>query len=463
MTSLFLSFALAAPSVLAGDLEEAKDFLAKGWFDDAAKAFQQLIDEGAGDATELEQYLAEAQIGAGDVDAALEILEALPESYRTKLLLGRTYAIWAEQLAYDNASADDVRFTRLDGVSHYKRAVELAPPGDSEAVVALGYLQLFGLGDYKAALELAETYLAKRPDDAELLLLRGNALVFDWYYKAQGDDELAADDAWNQAVDDLKSADAKLGKGRVEALNQLIYLYQAKDRALDAVNAAVQIVERQDDPDLGQLYELAKQYSYARQFAAGAKALETIVKLNASDLRRRIRREDDPDDVALNLHWSTSVYTNRNDNATARMILEAIVAADPAAPDIWDNYAVACQTTGQFDDAIKAYDKKIALFPDDPRTYNDKAKILEENLNRDSSETIPLYEKAVAMCEEQLKDPEIDAAWKAHLEETQRVARGNLDALKPAPSLLDSVLDRLKNAGDKAGDEGGDSGGDSGN
>lgn len=453
MTSLLLTVALFAPA--DERLDQASEFLSKGWYGDAIDLLETMRDEGAGDQTAVAKTLAEAYLGDGDVAGALELLDALEPDYDVALLKGDAYDLWAEQLAWDGASADDVRVMRMDAANSYRKAVELAPPGDSTASIRLGYVHLYGLGDYETALEIAENGLARRPGEGEMLLLRGCALVYDFWAKQQSDPPDGADDAWDQAVDDLIRADEALGGERTEPQAQLKWLYQTRGRGVDAVNAATKVTERQDDPDLTPLYEMAKQYAYARDWPPAARALEVIVSTDAGFLRKSIRREgDNADAVARELHWAFNVFGNRNDDATARAILEAITSADPKEPVIWANYAVACESTRRFEDALTAYDKKIALAPDDPRTYNDKATLLHTQLNRSKDEAIPLYEKSIAMCKEQLAADDIADADRRHLEETLRVAQGNLDGLKPAPSLLDSVLDRLKAVDNKDDGEG---------
>ena len=55
----------------------------------------------------------------------------------------------------------------------------------------------------------------------------------------------------------------------------------------------------------------------------------------------------------------------------------------PARGDFWNNYALLCRDTGQYEESWRAYRRAVEIEPDNPRTINDCALILLYHLHRD--------------------------------------------------------------------------------
>lgn len=429
---LALSLGLTlAPAVQDTDLAQAERLLEDGRLEEAAAELRTLLESGQGDARDARMLLAEVHLAAGDAPAAIDTLDALglPNDYGVALALGSAYIAWADQLAARTSSDDDVRLMLIDASHQLEQAVSLAPAGDVRATVQLGNVVLYRLGEHERAISMADEALAVSPDDGELLLLRGCAGVFRYWNAKQAGDQGATEarSAWQQSVDDLTAAAAALPRGRTEPWGQLVWLHEDKGEAVEAVEAAIQIVNRDPDASFDMLYRLAVRYSFERSLGAAGKAMEAMVGLSAREITRRLGREQDLNGVATELGWSIDSFVSRNDPATARAILAAIVAAKPTNPVIWDNYAVMCQQTSRFEDAAEAYEHLLTFERVDPRVYNDLGAVLQYDLERDPSRAQRLYQHCIDLAEGELAGKELAPERREHLELAVRVAKDNLD------------------------------------
>lgn len=450
LTALVVALALSpapslSPALSDGDVEQARALVAEGLYDDAIDLLRSSLEANPAD-IDLVVALAEAQRQSGRPAAAIDTLATLDDDgYATSLARGQAYIDRAAE-AKARANNEDAQFYALDAKTHFEQALASAPDGDHRARVSLGFLNLYELGDYRSAYDLAEGGLTTTPDDAELRLLRGCAGVYVYYYASQGGgDEAAAHDAWKTSVEDLTAANEALPKERVEPLGQLCYMYDQKGLPHKAVDAAIELYDRQ--PTFDTLYFYAKKYADARQLEPSAKALEKIVSSSARDLTRMIAAEPDKNAVAESLHYSVTPLMNRNDVGTARSILSAIVSAQPQVPVVWNNYGVVCENARRYDDAIEAYETSLEIDPNQARAHNDLAAILHHFLDKDLDRAKELYQRCIDLAEEQLADEslELTATARAELNDARQVARDNLGQLQPKSSLLDSMLEGVRN------------------
>ncbi len=459
---ILLSLAITPASIQEDSLAEARQLLAEQSLQEATAAIESALESGAAEAREAHLLLAEVQIADGRPESAVATLDdlGLGEDHDVRIALAHAYLAWSDQLALNNRG-DDAQMMAMDARAHLERAVKLAPDGHARAAVELGNLVLYREGDHKRALEIANQTLTTDGENGEMLLLRGCAGVYVYWNAREAGREPEAAEAWQASVDDLIAADKQLPPDRVEPWYQLAWLYETKGEASKAVDAAIEIVDRSPETSLDELYRMAKSFANQRRFDASSKALAKIVATSARDLTINLRREEDTTAVATELAWSVGPFVTRGTQdarITARQILGAITQANPQTSVIWDNYAVLSQETGEFEQAIEAYERRLKVDGNDPRTYNDLAAILQYDLRREQDRARELYEKCIAMADEQLGADEVEPAWRSHLLSAKNTARDNLNNLT-SPSggtgtragggggggLLDALREGLRN------------------
>jgi len=439
----FLLAALLAVPAVPDDVATARALVEAGEHREAVRMLENLLHAGEGDVKETTILLSRALVGQGRSKEAIDRLSDLEDDYEVLLARGDAYKGWADDLGYQGRPEADVEFALLEAESQYAQALEVAQ--DTRARLELGKLALYTHNDVDRAMELAEEGLARNPDDGNMLLLRGSAGVYDYWNAKQAGDAEAAQEAWSQSVADLLAADDALPPDETEHWDRLKWLYEDKGVPTKAVDAAIEMVERDPSTPLDELYRLAVRYAYERRFDASSKALDKLVSTSARDLTIRILREEDPSDVALNLHYSVGPFMSRQDYASARNILQPIIDTQPQAATIWNNYAIACEGISRYEDAVHAYETSLELEPDDPRTYNDLATILQFFLQRDQERATELYNEAISLADELLQDESLSAQRRAEITEARSLAQENLGSgsSQPASSSASSVLDRV--------------------
>jgi tetratricopeptide (TPR) repeat protein len=432
-------------------LEAARALIDEGQGADAAQLLRGVLDAGGQDVAGAAIMLTDLLIAEGDPSAAIEVLDEVDselESMEIALANGRAYFAMANQIDGQGAAQEDIRMTRLDGQTWVEKAVELAPLGDTTALVELGTVALYQFRDSARAMDIASGALADAPDDAELLNLRGNAGVYVYWDADQAGDVPRAKGAWEMAVGDLKAAIKLLPRERTDTWGRLSWLYEAEHKGELAVDAAMEILDRAPETNFDEIYRLAKKYSVERNWKAAGKAMEKMVSLSAREISTRLRQEptEELPQLATNMGNSIDPFVQVNDRATARAILKAILAADPVAPDVWHNYAVMCEETSRFEDAFTAYERLIEIDGENPRAYNDLGALLHHRLNRDLDRAQDLYQKCIDLASDQLLAQNLTADQRVSLNTARTVAQGSLDQLAPPSSggsLLDGLLDGL--------------------
>lgn len=464
LSASLLAVLLALP--LDDSLDNAESLRREGRLDDAIATLQEALDAGPSDARAVRLALARLHLERGEGLEALTALEGLDAQgdHDVAVLSGRGHRLAADQVYFAGAEQDEINGHFDEAIGAYERAIELSGLDPSPAVWHLGEIYLYVDSAKDPALDLARQVLDEVPDDPYGLLLRGAAQAFVYYEHFSAGDTEAANAAWQEGVDDLQRADELLDDDVTDALGQLVWYYEAQGMGMKAVETARTIVDRQSPPNLALLYNLARKYrdlGGQGNLEASGNALEKMVDLDGEALTGFILAEEDSTAVAVSLAGSIDPFYRRNDRGTCRRILAAIVAADPADAQTWHNYAVICEETSRFEDAVKAYEKEIELDPQNPRAYNDLGSVLANNLRRETDRARELFEKCIALAEEQVNQLDATEDQRANAREAINVARGNLNSLQPAASsggLLDSMMDSLRNLNLPEDDEEGEDG-----
>ncbi len=157
-----------------------------------------------------------------------------------------------------------------------------------------------------------------------------------------------------------------------------------------------------------------------------------------------------PDDSALRSateELAFAVFTavggeagnDRNDPEAHARYLRAMGAsrdlwkwATAVAPDSatwWNNYGFVARECESYEESLAAYEKCIALAPDNVRFLNDTALILLDYLHRDLDRAQPMFEKAIALGEQQYPGAKDDATAEADLRSAWGDAMLNLGKL----------------------------------
>ncbi|MBL8724100.1 MAG: tetratricopeptide repeat protein [Planctomycetes bacterium] len=163
--------------------------------------------------------------------------------------------------------------------------------------------------------------------------------------------------------------------------------------------------------------ELAEQHAAA--FAAvSAPAFAAIVQKLAEAPRVEA--------TALLQYLADRAYRGGRLPAARDLLHTVAVLLDTA--DAWNNCALACRDTGQFERALDAYRAALAQEPESPQLLNDYAVVLHRHVANEANlaRARGLYERAIALADLQLKDPALPAAVRARTEQARQDARQNL-------------------------------------
>jgi len=427
-------FALAAPPVAPpqaaafdGGLEEARRHLADGRTTEALQMLNALLESGEGDQRQVRFTLAEVQLANGVPERAYATLEPLlagdddAEAFRRA---GQAFEAQGDDLAARGKRGEDIGFAYEQAGAHYSRAAEL---GDKPAQLLAGFVDLYRFGNHAAARTRAEAMLAESLEDGDGLLLRGCAGVFDAH--ARSDDPEAAGKLRKAAIADLLAADKAFGGKRVEPWAQLAWLYEADEQAQAAVAAAIKLQQVAGQTDFATLYRLALRYTAERNWEPAAAAVLHMVRTDAALLGRWIAAEEDPTATARQLSWSVAAFVPTNRLNEARDVMAALCATRPEDAAMFNNWGLFARDTRRYEDAHTAYSRALELSPDDPALINDAALILHYYLHRDYDKVAEMYERAIELATEQLKDGDLDADQRQRVQTALRDARNNLGKL----------------------------------
>lgn len=439
LAALLIASAALAPCG-ADAVDDARALLADG---DAPAAVElldaALAEEPDGDdARRLRLALADAHLAVDDPAAAAAALEphSREDRHDVQHALGRVMHYWGDfEAAHGRTS--DLGFYYGEARSRLEQAAELAPDGDTAALVDALELRLYAYGESAEVLADVEEALADHPDDGELRLLAGTARLYELHAKARehGEAPSAAeraeqDDLAEAAERDLERADAALDDDRTEPHSQLAWLHETRGNARAAVAEAAEVTELLgDDATFDTLYRLARRYAVEGELDASAAALSTITQTAPEALTAWVESEDDVTAVATSLGTAAFEIAKRRDYARAKPVYRALLAAGPANAGMWNDYALMCRDTRDYAESYRAYAAAVAIDDSDPRLLNDTALVLDYHLDRDD-EARPLYERAIDLAESELKQLGLSSERKAYLREALRDAKNNLARLR---------------------------------
>jgi len=147
--------------------------------------------------------------------------------------------------------------------------------------------------------------------------------------------------------------------------------------------------------------------------------------------------------------WCASQEPARN--LEAAFLAELLAQAFPADPRHWNNLGLFLRDEGErleiaahlaheappdpallsdlYERSFTAYQRALALTPDDPQVLNDTALMLQYHLLRDLDQVEAMYRRSIALSEERLASPDISAEDRARFEQTKSDASGNLRRL----------------------------------
>ena len=432
ITTLLLTLCLAAP---ADKLADAKAALDAGRPSEAAGILSEMLKAKEGDEHAVRLLLADAQLAAGKPDAALDTLEPIANDNDAVALrkMGEAFKANGDRLAQRRKN-DDAQFAYEQAADFLGRA---ADAGDTAAGVQAGMMELYQFGDPDAARKLAEKVLKKSPKDGEGLLLRGCVGTIECWNATQAGDADTAGRVRAAAIQDLLEADKALENKRPEPQYQLIFLYEQADELGKAVDAAAAWSDRLPKPDFSKLYELARRFRENGKYDASAQAMVLMVQRDPAAFTALIAKEPDPSAAAVRLGGALGVIFQtmqggagvRGNNAVnGKNVLAALCAVDPKDADLWNNYGVVARDVSAFEESWHAYEKAIALRPEDANLLNDGAVILHYYLHRDYDKAQEMYEKSIEISTALLAAPDklsadqLEAARKAKREATDNMA-----------------------------------------
>jgi tetratricopeptide (TPR) repeat protein len=287
-------------------------------------------------------------------------------------------------------------------------------------------IELYTLGLADAARARAERLLKANAADGEALLLRGSVAVNLSWNASQAGDEERAQTLRAEAIRDIEAADKALGGKRPEPAYQLAWLHEQDGAPEKAVRAAADWCDRLPQKDFSRLYQLARRYSTERRYAPAADALVQMVRRDAALLTAWVRQETAITQVAVELGWSAgSLYQSRPQQA--KDVWAALCAAEPRDADIFNNLGLVSRDLGAFEESWRAYEKALALQPDNANLLNDGAVILHYYLHRDYDKCQEMYERAIEIATALLAQPEaLTPEHKAAAEKAQKEAMDNM-------------------------------------
>jgi tetratricopeptide (TPR) repeat protein len=421
------------PAPKADPLAPAREHLAAGRAEEAIAVLQGMLDAGTGDEVAVRVLMSEAEVSLGRPAEALVTLEPVAKGKHSDVLLMQGRASKAMGDGYARSGRqDDAGFSYDEARGYLEKAADAAPAGDSRAAVDLGMIELYIVGDHEAAMKRADKLLSRSKADGEALLLRGCAGVYVYLAAQDAGDAAEAESVAARAITDLLAADKALPKTRPEPWGQLAWLYETTGQQMNAVNAALKVLDRNKAADFTMLYHLAMRYAGERQLAAAAKALTEMVKRDPEQLGRWVAAEPEVKIAVAQLASSVEALADPRSGrpADGRDALKTLLAIEPSQdPNLWNNYGLLCRDTQQFEDSFKAYSRALELAPDEAGLLNDGAVILHYYLHRDYEKAQEMYERAIELATEELKDKKLADDRKAEMEKAKKEATDNLAKL----------------------------------
>jgi tetratricopeptide (TPR) repeat protein len=151
--------------------------------------------------------------------------------------------------------------------------------------------------------------------------------------------------------------------------------------------------------------------------------------------------------------WCATLERPRN--LDAAYLAELLTAAFPDEPRHWNNLGLFLRDEGElleitahrekatppdpalladlYERSFAAYERALALTPDDPQVLNDTALMLQYHLGRDPEQVAAMYRRSIELSELRLAAPDLSPDDRARFEQTRSDATGNLRMLLAPP------------------------------
>jgi len=135
-------------------------------------------------------------------------------------------------------------------------------------------------------------------------------------------------------------------------------------------------------------------------------------------------------EVASQLQFLADRAYQKDRRAAARD-LNHVLALLVDTADAWNNRALLCRETGQFEAALDAYRRALEIEPDSPQLLNDYGVVLQYHLPTPANlvRARELYERAIQRADALLQDPATQAANRERAQKAREHARMNLAEL----------------------------------
>ncbi len=273
----------------------------------------------------------------------------------------------------------------------------------------------------KEAFEIASGLVAEQPDNLELhaaftdtaAIVKEFDRALAWYEKAElppwvtawySATLLASRASWNfnQYVDDEQAV-----KDYAAAEQRIVESARLNDQYFDAAS---------------------ERASFYRSWAGWVRFRQERIDEAWDLFMSAWGRNPQNDNAIRGLYWVCGRHYDQGNLDQAREAYRQLCNAAPDRAEFWNNYALICRDTGQFEESFRGYRRAMDLAPGDARVINDCALILQYHLHRD----LDLAER-----------------WYIHAEDLSRASRaqaidqGDEGAIAEHRSVLGDVLVNL--------------------
>jgi tetratricopeptide (TPR) repeat protein len=335
----------------------------------------------------------------------------------------------------------------------FRRAIELSgePPrkdARGQSLLAQSYLQLGHTLMWKALTDDAKTAyasaLAWNPGSVDLAGLRGTL----------------GDPAFGEVLERAAPAFAKrFGKSDARDAALLWWLGYTRfvDRKAEAAEEAF-LASLSKAPDYANAWFYVAMARYDQKNMDGA--VEALLKGWEIDPTSMVRETQGDRNLIAKVEYLIGPCVEQERLADAAVLAEICAEGAVSEARHWNNLGLFRRDEGVrlaksndkqdreramklFEDSLTAYERALALAPDDPVYLNDTAVVLHYYLDRDLERALALYDRAAAAAEAKLAQGALDPQAENDLRTALRDSTNN-------KKLLQKVIDeRAAKAGDK--------------
>ena len=365
---------IIGPLALAGAEDQAAALLNKGKYKEAAKAAKAVA---ARNPKNIEAWLilADALLAQGEPEEAWsavedEALKKNPGDTRLLVKLGDIYVKNAEKLRQNQGAGLDIQNFYLDAMRVYDEALE-KDPKSVDAVYGIAYVD-YSSGKAKEARDGLARALGIKKDHA-----RSHALQARMFYNEKKYSEAATSYATARSLDDSDPnvcyyyAHSLIGSGKKDEA-RAAYKYMLKRHPNDGRSISVGLKAVCDDPEKftaglvewsKEITNSAKVWEYlgndARQRSEWKACYENYAK--ASRLQ--------PDD-SVYYYWMGFARESSGEGSDALALYKEALKRQPGLDDAANRVERLLISGGDFDSAVRGYEKLIKLVPENANVHN---------------------------------------------------------------------------------------------